>query len=352
MRANEGSEMIYELIKKHASELRLRDADANKGTYGKLLIIAGSRGMAGAAFLSGLAAYRTGIGMVKYFGTESNRIILQTLLPEAMYESWEPEKGNETEAADEINLIGNTAVKADMPADSKQDAAASAGYIDVGRLKKSLDWSDYVIIGPGLSKNEAARELTGLLFSPEILERLHKKKLIILDADALNIIADEGLRLKDLSTAETGKISNIVITPHVAEMTRLMDSAELTKFTDIASVKRAPEEAAALFGKLHGTNVILKDAQTVVHICGGETVRLNCGCSAMAKAGSGDVLCGFIAGVAAMLKGNIADALPIAVFLHGRAGCIAAENKGEHSTLARDIAEAAGAALCGIAKTY
>lgn len=328
MKANEGSKAIYELIKRHASELGHRAADANKGTYGRLLIIAGSSGMAGAAFLSGLAAYRTGIGMVKYFGTEVNRVILQTLLPEAMYESWEPEKGNDN------------------------DAGARAGYIDVGRLKKSLDWSDYVIIGPGLSKNEAARELVGLLFSPEILERLHEKKLIILDADALNIIADEGLRLKDLSSAEAGKISNIVITPHVAEMTRLTGSSELSQFNDVASIKKSPEGAAELFGRLCGINVILKDAQTVVYICGGEAVRLNCGCSAMAKAGSGDVLCGFIAGTAAMLKGNIAAALPIAVFLHGGAGCIAAENKGEHSTLARDIAEAAGEALCSIAKTY
>ena len=72
---------------------------------------------------------------------------------------------------------------------------------------------------------------------------------------------------------------------------------------------------------------------------------IDAGCGAMAKAGSGDVLCGFIAGITAVLKGNVADSVPLAVYLHGRAGCLAAENKGCHSVLAEDIANSAGDAM-------
>ena len=310
------------LVKKHRARLMARDHNANKGTYGKLLIIAGSKGMAGAAFLSGLAAYRMGTGMVKYFGTEDNRIILQTLLPEAMYESWECDKNPE--------------------------------YIDIDKLKKCLYWADYVIIGPGLSKSREAKEIIRLIFKTEITERLQEKKLVILDADALNIIAEEGLDLSLLNRFEDDEekkaaVSNIVITPHAAEMERLIKAERPASFTDISAIKKSPEKAAGLYGRLHGVNVILKDAETVVYISNGKVLSINSGCGAMAKAGSGDVLCGFIAGTAAVLKGDILDALPIAVYLHGTAGCIAAKEKGEHGILARDIAEAAGKA---IAKTY
>ena len=78
---------IEQLLLRHRKELSERDHEANKGTYGRLTLVAGSHGMAGAAFLSGLAAFRCGIGMVKYLGPECNRTILQTLLPEAMYDA-------------------------------------------------------------------------------------------------------------------------------------------------------------------------------------------------------------------------------------------------------------------------
>ncbi len=352
------------LIKKYGAKLAVRDRNANKGTYGKLLIIAGSRGMAGAAFLNGLAAYRMGTGMVKYFGTEDNRIILQTLLPEAMYESWEHEEvsRHKKETAHEKCE--------DCEANLKNAQKCPAEYIDIDKLKENLDWADYVIIGPGLSKSRAAREIIRLIFKPEITERLHEKRLVILDADALNIIADEGLNLslfgckrqnepeyhdENNATEQKLTVSNVVITPHAAEMARLIKSVadkaggELASFTDIASIKKSPETAARLYGRLHGINVILKNAETVIYLSNGRTLVSDSGCAAMAKAGSGDVLCGFVAGTAAILNEGIADALPMAVFMHGMAGSIAAGKKGVHSILARDIAEAAGKAII---KTY
>ena len=406
---------ISGIIAEHRAELMHRAAAANKGSYGRLLIIAGSCGMAGAAYLSGLAAFRSGIGMVKYLAPEANRIILQTMLPEAMYESWEQKAY--TDMAVDRCASGKAAAYASSGTTNGDvyDGSTQGSYIDKEKLDAGLDWADYVIIGPGLSKSEEAREAVRLLFDEDITERLHKKKLVIIDADALNIIADEGLDLKRLVAPDC---QNIVITPHIMEMLRLIRSAaaadkadsgspshdeksgkdsslvmtkkpgspytdrsfgaasgdyeyikRLRKFTDTESIKRVPEEAAAAFAALKGINVILKDNETAIAELvrtaakpynGPEnagtkadrvsirTMLLSPGCGAMAKAGSGDTLCGFIAGTAAVLKGNITDALPVSVYLHGRAGCLAAEEKGEHSILAGDIADHAGAAIVSL----
>ena len=339
----EPEKVMKELFIRHKQKLSVREPDSNKGTYGKLLIIAGSSGMAGAAYISGLAAFRSGIGMVKYFAPEANRIILQTLLPEAMYASCE---GKE--------------------------------------LSDELDWADYVIVGPGLSKNEAAKAMVAELFRADVVSRLHKKKLVVIDADALNIIAEEGYDLRLLSGVDTigdGRtkaFSNIVITPHMMEMLRLIKGApsdstnksisfadgdiagtdskdqvnvDAGEINSLKAINSIPElkvnaiKAAAIFAAHMGINVILKDHETVIADRDGRVIKLSPGSGALAKAGSGDALCGFIAGISAVLKGNLTDALLIAVYLHGTAGRLAAEEKGEHSIIARDISENAGRAL-------
>ncbi len=283
-------ERISEIISRNRALLAERDREANKGSYGKVLVIAGSPGMAGAAYLASLGAFRTGIGMVKLYGPEENRCILQTLLPEAMY--------------------------------STED------------LKGSIGWADAVILGPGLSKSEAARKLIRSIYSEEIRAALAEKKLLVIDADALNLIAELGLSPGALSPA-------VVITPHIGEMSRLTGLS-------IAEIKKDPEAAAAQYRERHGCMVVLKDARTVV--AGKEqTLRIGSGCGAMAKAGSGDVLCGFLAGISAVLKWDLSDSVPLAVWLHGCAGRIASERHGCHSILAGDIANAAGQAIANAA---
>ena len=299
---------IEQLLLKHRKELAERDHAANKGTYGRLTLAAGSNGMAGAAFLSGLAAFRCGIGMVKYLGHECNRVILQSLLPEAMYENL-PEL---------------------LPL---SDAAAI--------LAEKLSWGDYLVVGPGLSRSDEAKELIRTLFQPEVIESLQKKKLLVLDADALNIMAEEGLDPRALrNEKQPVETLPIVITPHIMEMSRLTGLS-------IPEIKADPQKTADEYAKTHGIYVVLKDDRTVVASPDPafKPLLLDSGCGAMAKAGSGDVLCGFITGVTAMLFGNVSDALPLAVFLHGAAGCVASERTGCHSLLARDIAESAGEAL-------
>ena len=218
---------IEQLLLKHRKKLAERDHAANKGTYGRLTLVAGSSGMAGAAFLSGLAAFRCGIGMVKYLGPECNRVILQSLLPEAMYES-----------LPEIPPVTDTAYKPDSPASVSGTESAAA------LISKKLSWGDYLVVGPGLSRSDEAKELIRTLFEPEVIDSLQKKKLLVLDADALNIMAEEGLdpgalrkegQPSETVNASAGAIAGaadpaeknkaaalpVVITPHIMEMSRL-----------------------------------------------------------------------------------------------------------------------------------
>ena len=452
--------IIDDIIIRNSKLLANRDRDANKGSYGKLLVIGGSRGMAGAAYLCSLAAFRTGIGMVKVFGPECNRVILQTALPEAMYQSMELDtKPQDTETGfiasklyDTKKLLNQqsqtqsqnqpktqsqsqTQNHPQSQAQPKTQSQPGIRTIDEQALADCVDWADMLVIGPGLSKSDEAVKLMKLIGDDSIAEHIRDKELVLFDADALNIISgfmheDANAKLREEASAneKTGNLSlsplkcksrnkcegecrdessaqpdeghagftlqaepdygikllklcpNIVITPHIGEMSRLTGLS-------IAYIKEHQLSVAEEFGRKYGITVVLKDAVTAVSIkhnndkltdsiisesdtisrsklstkqeqaisevmskteeTDGKTAAftIDSGCGAMAKAGSGDVLCGFIAGITAVLKGNVSDSVPLAVYLHGRAGCMAAEDKGCHSILAEDIANCAGAVM-------
>ena len=166
----------------------------------------------------------------------------------------------------------------------------------------------------------------------------------MIDADALNIIAEEGL---DLSMLAGGSHSNVVITPHAAEMARLVNAFSEKNAVNVTDIKNDPEGYAADFSMRFNVTVVLKDAKTTIAEAAlrPEIIRIDSGSPAMAKAGSGDVLCGFIAGVSAVLSWELKDSVPLAVYMHGRAGSVAAQKKGVNSILARDIAEYANEAF-------
>lgn len=338
---------IEDILDKHGGELVKRDINANKGTYGRLLIIAGSKGMAGAAYLCGLAAFKTGVGMIRYLGPEENRVILQTLLPEAMYESI---AYAEDKCSSHISSLSN-----------------------ISNISNCLSWADALILGPGLSKSDEARNLIRQIFTAENADIIKGLRLTVIDADALNIIAEEGL---DLSMLTERSRSNVVITPHAAEMARLVNAFSGKNALKVKDIKNDPEGCAADFSMRFNVTVVLKDAKTTVVTAAAliaaeapakavmsgnaeteetglsaeaalrsEIIRIDSGSPAMAKAGSGDVLCGFIAGVSAVLSWELKDSVPLAVYMHGRAGSVAAQKKGVHSILTRDIAEYANEAF-------
>lgn len=260
--------------------LPLRRGDANKGTCGKLLVIAGSKGMAGAAYLNAYAAYMAGAGLVQIYTAEENRVILQQQLPEAIVTTYE--------------------------------------LYDQGELLRLLKWADVVCVGSGLGTTEKARKILRAT-----LENVRVPCLV--DADGLNLIAAHKKYLDVLSGHD------LVFTPHMMEMSRLTD---LT----IEEIRSSRMDVVKRFAHQHGLTCVLKDARTVIASIGRKASVNRSGNSSMAKAGSGDVLSGVIAGLMAQgMEGY--QAAVLGTYLHGRAADLARERKGTYSVMARDLIE-------------
>jgi NAD(P)H-hydrate epimerase len=257
-----------------------RQSDANKGTYGKLLVAAGSDGMAGAALLSAAAAYRTGCGLVYVLTPEENRVIIQSQLPEAVY----------------LRRAGDVSE----------------------RLK---DGYSAAVVGPGLSK---CPESGALLKT--VLETLQIP--LVLDADALNLIAQD----ETLAEAVKHYSGGIIMTPHRGEMARLLR-------TDIGTLKADPVGTARVLAETFGCVCVAKDARTVVYAPGREVYVCTDGNDGMATGGSGDVLAGIIGGLLAQDGTDLYQTAVLGVYVHARAGDAAAARLGKRFMLARDIIE-------------
>lgn len=279
---------MFRLTEKPGKLFPPRRPDGNKGSFGKALLCAGSRCMAGAAVLAAESLYRTGVGMVKVITPKENRIILQSTVPEA--------------------LLG----------EPKQ-------------LEESLNWADTVVIGPGLGKGpEAARLLAGVL-------NCHIPTVI--DADGLNLLAEDE-ELQGLLSRQAQAGRTFILTPHMGELARLAQKS-------IAEVKAAPEKALRALSERFHCVIAGKDAVTLVCAEGRPLCLCTEGNSGMATAGSGDVLSGVIGGLLAQgLEGF--EAACRGVYIHAAAGAAAAETLGEHGVMAGDIVRAlTGAALNG-----
>ncbi len=267
-----------------------RKAYSNKGSYGKALVIAGSPDMAGAAYFAAKAAYYSGCGLVRIFTARENREILLTKLPEAILTVY----------------------------DAKEDCCKETE----DALEECLQWADAVLIGPGLGCGSTAQH---------ILEQVirHKEKKIVFDADALNILSGKEAWL-------TGMTENQAVTPHLGEMSRLLKCS-------IAQIKNNLLQTAADFAKRWQMICVLKDARTIVGMPNGEFYINTTGNHGMATGGSGDVLAGFFAGLLAQGL-SCRDAAALSVYLHGKAGDIAASDKGASGMIASDLLNAIPAA--------
>ena len=259
-----------------------RMPDSNKGTYGKVLVIAGCKNMAGAAYLSAKAAYRTGCGLVTIYTAESNRVILQELVPEAVMKTYED------------------------------------GGSDFPELSELLEAASAVVLGPGLGLSLTSRELVKKVL-------LISTGKTIIDADALNIISEETDILREC-TAE------IAVTPHKRELSRLTG-------TTVSDLEKDFTVKCEEFSRAYGVILAAKDARTVVTGRKGTVYINSTGNSGMSTGGSGDVLTGVIAGLAAMGM-ELEDAARLGVFIHGEAGDIAADRLGEYSMTSADILDA------------
>lgn len=261
-----------------------RVPDSNKGSYGRVLCIAGSKGMSGAAYLSAKAAYLTGAGLVQIYTEESNRMILQQLLPDAIITTYDENDEN-------------------------------AFY----RLPELLKWSSVVCIGCGLGTSAASRYLLELVLN-------HCEKPIVIDADGLNILSEyPEKKLRML----LGKREETILTPHMKEMSRLCK-------VSVTDLKEKRIEYSKDFVRRFPVTLVLKDSKTLVRKSGCQIYLNTTGNAAMAKAGAGDVLAGVITGLLAQNMQSF-EAASLGVFLHGLAGDEAKERCGSYSVLAEDL---------------
>ena len=263
-----------------------RPEDSNKGTYGRLLVIAGSKGMAGAAYLNAHAAYMTGAGLVRIYTSSDNREILQTLLPEAIVTTYEEYNKEE--------------------------------------LLSLLTWADSVCIGSGLGMSRLSEKILKTVIE-------YVKVPCLIDADGLNLLAENKNYLNQMAERR------FVITPHMKEMSRLTG-------TPVEELKADRIQILKDFISRYRITCVLKDSRTLI-ASEEKGIRMNLtGNSAMAKAGSGDVLAGVISGWMVQEK-EAEDAAELGTYIHGLSGDLAKFEKGVYSVMARDLLEYISKAL-------
>ncbi len=273
-----------------ASCLPPRPADSHKGSFGRVLIVAGSRSFSGAAVLAALGALRSGAGIVTVAAIEPVRQAVAALLPEATH----------------------------LPLPEADDAiAAPAGDI----IARALPAYRALLIGPGLGGTPGAQAVVrGLLGSPAV-EALP----VVVDADALNALA----RQRDWPAAIK---AGAVLTPHLGELARLTGES-------IAALEAARLESARRYARQWRQTVVLKGAYTVVAGADGGVRMSPFATAALATAGTGDVLAGTIAGLMAQSLSSDAAA-GLGVYLHGAAALEYEDTYGESGMLASDLAPA------------
>jgi len=274
-----------------------RPIQAHKYSVGKVMVLAGSKGLTGAAALCCESAYRAGAGAVVLGTPEPVYPILARKLTETM--------------------------SFPLPATS----AGTLSLAGLDKIRERLSWADVLVIGPGLSLNSETQQL--------ILEILNEYRgKILVDADGLNAIAAHGLPKLHASHAQ------FILTPHSGEFARL--SKMTSNYVDEHRIDAAREMA-----KKNGMTIVLKGAPTVTASKDGSAFLNSTGNPGMATAGAGDVLSGIIAGLWAQGMLNT-DAAWTGVYLHGLSGDIAAKKIGERSLVANDIIEYLHSALLNV----
>lgn len=347
-----------------------RRSDSNKGTYGKILVAAGSEGMCGAAYLAGLAAYRSGAGLVRILTPQSNRLIVQSLLPEAIFTGYDTDSNFRvlSEAnvswADIVVLgpgLGTEALSVTLVRELLHAIAAQcdAAMNENGVLRSEAEGAEEDTEKSSESEDSAPSAKNSLVSEhPESSGKerskwLRKFPLLLIDADGLNILSarPELMQLVDHIAARIP----VVVTPHPMEMARLSAAS-------LQEILQCPAHAAKALAEAHGTVTVMKGSETIVLDAAGHAFQNPEASPALSKGGSGDVLSGAIAGVYAVLRADRIDALNEApaeeqrtrwrrmafdatvtgILLHAEAGRQAAKIHGTHGVLARETADMLG----------
>lgn len=275
-----------------------RPRGAHKGTYGHLLIVAGSLGKTGAAALAARAAMRAGAGLVTVATPQSQQPVVAALVLEAMTDAL-PETPSHTVASKARDVIA-----------------------ELARTR------DAVALGPGLGLDADTQTLVRDL----VRDLPHP---LVVDADGLTALAGRPDVLRGAPAARC-------LTPHPGEMARLLG-------VGVGEVERDRIEAARGFATGHGAYVVLKGAGTVIAAPAGDVFVNSTGNPGMASGGTGDVLTGIVGALLGRGLPPLA-ALQAGVYLHGLAGDLAAERVGEEALIASDVIAALPDAFARLAR--
>ncbi len=264
-----------------------RKKNSHKGDYGRILIVAGSRGMSGAASLSALAALRSGAGLVTLAVPDSIYPIVARRDPEVMVQPF------------------------------SSTASGSIHFKAFKKLSGLLQKQDVLAIGPGLSRDTSTAKL---------IRKIIVKTPVpaVIDADGLNALEAKPQFLLESEAP-------LILTPHDGEFKRIFGF-------DPGKTAGERKKATREMAEQYGVFIILKGSRTVVAAPGGKTFVNTTGNPGMATAGSGDVLTGILAALLGLQK-DIFETICFAVYVHGLAGDIAAKKTGQTSLIARDILE-------------
>ena len=276
------------------SVLLRRKLDSHKGDYGHLLVIGGSPGLTGAVALCSLSALRAGAGLVTLGIPEGLNFILELKLTEVMTKPL---------------------------AETKEKTISPEALPQILEFSKKID---AFAIGPGLSTQKETAD-----FLLNLLPRINKPT--ILDADGLNILA------KDISVLKKVRVP-FILSPHPGEMARLVKKP-------ISEIQKNRKEIARDFAAEYRVVLVLKGPKTIVTDQKNTYIN-HTGNPGMATAGSGDVLTGIIGALLAQGLSSF-EAAKFGVYLHGLAGDLAAQDKGEISLIAGDILEKLPEAFLG-----
>ena len=280
------SRVNLELLIKMRELLPKRNSDANKGDFGKNLILGGSIGMTGAVCLSAMGALRSGAGLVTVATPDSQREIVAVKLTEAMTLGFDDNCGKFSDN-------------------------------DAGKIIEKINSSDVCAFGMGMARSCG---ISNMVFS---IIREAKKPLVI-DADGINAVSENIDILKELKT-------KAVLTPHPGEMARLLK-------IPVSEIQNNRIKSAVDFSVKYNVVTVLKGEKTIIADTDGKYEINKTGNPGMATGGTGDVLSGVITSFIGQGL-NPYDAAVLSVYLHGRAGDIAANEKGFYGLIASDVVE-------------
>lgn len=269
--------------------IKKRSRDSHKGTYGRVGILAGSKGMAGAAVLNCNAAIRSGSGLVKACITDAIYTVVEAMSIEAITYTFD----EENISLDDIN-------------------------------RELILFSDVIATGSGCASLKNYKRMLEYLID-------NSKKPLVIDAEGINLLNPDDL---------INHKQDIILTPHFGEMARLIKK-------DIDYLRKDIAQKTAEFANKYNVFLVLKGARTLIACPNGSIYINTTGNPGMATAGSGDVLTGIISSFLGQ-RIEIKNALRTAVYVHGLAGDIASNVVGEYSLIAGDIIRFLPEAIKGV----